>query len=380
MTASARLHGLDVLRGVAMLFGVVLHASIAYQAGVRMVPWIEDNQSTSFVYDWLYLLINSFRMQLFFALAGFFCHLVITRKGLSYFVKNRSLRIVLPFLLSYLIILPATLAPFWYYQSAMEGANGFEHVKNSLIQFFSLKNRWGGVMHLWFLYHLILYYLIVLLWRKIQPMVFPQKEVSGESKYPAAVLLGVAVVTGILAQFYHSLLPTVWTGFKPPVVQVVYYGFFFFCGWVLYSYKGMMRYFDDHFKVLLAIGLCLSVVHTVLLNTYFHSGADSSPLGMVYKFTIAVQTITLSAGSIGAFNTWFSKQHTLGQYLSDAAYWVYLVHLPLVAAFQLVLLYSDIPGYVRFPAVVVASTGIALLMYHLMVRDRWIGLLLNGKK
>lgn len=380
MTASARLHGLDVLRGVAMLFGIVLHASIAYQAGVRMVPWIEDNRSASFLYDWLYLLINSFRMQLFFALAGFFCHLVISRKGVTYFVKNRSLRIVLPFLLSYLIILPATLAPFWYYQAVREGVDAFGYVKNSLIQFFSLKNRWGGVMHLWFLYHLILYYFVVLLWQKVQPFVVRQKEVSEERKDPAVALIAVAVLTGILAQFYHSLLPTVWTGLKPPVIQVVYYAFFFFCGWVLYRYKDIMQYFDDHFKLLLTTGLCLSVVHTVILNTYFLSGADESPLGMVFKFTIAVQTITLSAGCIGAFNTWFNKQHALGQYLSDAAYWVYLVHLPLVALLQLVLLYTDIPGYMRFPVVVIASTVVALLLYHLMVRNRWIGLLLNGKK
>jgi glucan biosynthesis protein C len=379
MPESSRLHGLDVLRGVAMLLGVLLHASIAYQAGIRFVAWIDDTMYHSYFFDWLYLTINSFRMQLFFALAGFFSHMVIQRKGMTYFARNRFQRIVLPLLLSYCIILPATLAPYLYYQYSQGEGDASEHLTHSMTQFFTFQKQWG-LMHLWFLYYLVLFYIAAAGLRYVSQFfrgtVFSFKTV----KYPSLILLALISVTGLLVQFYYSMVPTIWTGLKPPLVQLAYFGLFFLSGWMLYKYSSILNYLNQNFKTLLLIGLSLSVLHVVVFNKWFPSGTSDSTTAMLFKFTFAAQTITLSLGSIGLFNEWFGEPTKTGKYLSEAGYWVYLVHLPLVLFLQLILLNSVVPDVLRFPVVVLVTTAIALLSYHYFVRNRWIGIMLNGRK
>ena len=68
--SDARIHGIDALRGIAMLLGIVLHATIAY----RVVPfptWPKDPQHSLWAYDFLYFVIHSFRMPMFFLIAVF---------------------------------------------------------------------------------------------------------------------------------------------------------------------------------------------------------------------------------------------------------------------------------------------------------------------
>jgi glucans biosynthesis protein C len=111
MKDTGRMYGLDALRGVAMSLGIFLHSAIAYKKGYHYGEWVFDKEFNSYFFDWLYLWINSFRMQAFFLLAGFFAHLLIKKIGLHDFVKNRLKRIGLPLLLSYFTILPLTFAP-----------------------------------------------------------------------------------------------------------------------------------------------------------------------------------------------------------------------------------------------------------------------------
>ena len=378
MSESSRLHGLDVLRGFAMLLGVLLHGSIAYQAGIRFVEWIDDTVYHSYLFDWVYLTINSFRMQLFFALAGFFSHMVIQRKGMTYFARNRFQRIFLPLLLSYCIILPATLAPYLYYRYSQIDGDASEQLRQSMTQFFTFQKQWG-LMHLWFLYYLILFYVVAVGWRYVARFFRGSTFSFKTVRYPALVVIALILVTGGLVQFYVSMVPTIWTGLKPPIIQVAYFGFFFFSGWMLYQYNSVLTYLDQNFKALLLIGLSLSFLHVVVFNKWYPSGTSDDPSAMIFKFTFAAQTITLSLGCIGLFNKWFGQPSKTGKYLSEAAYWVYLVHLPLVLFLQLVLLDSVVPDVLRFPVVVLLTTAVALLSYHYLVRNRWIGVLLNGR-
>jgi len=97
---------LDALRAVAMLLGIVLHASLAYFS----FPWpVQDSrQDPSFAL--VYALIHGFRMPLFFILSGFFTMLTLRRRGLKALLAQRFLRIFLPLFVASLTILPLTRA------------------------------------------------------------------------------------------------------------------------------------------------------------------------------------------------------------------------------------------------------------------------------
>jgi hypothetical protein len=68
------------------------------------------------------------------------------------------------------------------------------------------------------------------------------------------------------------------------------------------------------------------------------------------------------------------------RYLSDSSYWLYLAHLPLVVAGQIVLRGVAWPPFAKFVVLTVVSTALLLASYEWCVRRTWIGVLLNGKR
>ncbi|MFM7137511.1 MAG: acyltransferase family protein [Planctomycetota bacterium] len=97
---------LDALRGVAMILGVVLHATLAYFP----IPWpVQDLHQAPWL-AMVYAVIHGFRMQLFFLLSGFFTMLVLRRRGLRGLLAQRALRIALPLVVAMLTIVPLNQA------------------------------------------------------------------------------------------------------------------------------------------------------------------------------------------------------------------------------------------------------------------------------
>lgn len=107
---ATRIHYLDNLRALAMLLGVYLHGALAHAEPAQSV-WLATDPGSSVVIDVSIWFIHLFRMGLFFVLSGYFAKLVIERKSLRYFLRSRCLRIALPFLVFYplLVIFPQTL-------------------------------------------------------------------------------------------------------------------------------------------------------------------------------------------------------------------------------------------------------------------------------
>jgi surface polysaccharide O-acyltransferase-like enzyme len=97
-----RRHDLDALRSVAMLLGIGLHASLSFFPGIWMVQDTRQN--------WLFTLffsyVHGFRMPLFFLISGYFTQMVYRKRGLRKLVEQRTLRILLPFLLGLVTVLP----------------------------------------------------------------------------------------------------------------------------------------------------------------------------------------------------------------------------------------------------------------------------------
>lgn len=105
-STSVRRDDLDALRGVAMLLGIVLHASLAYFP----FPWSVQDSQQSKAFGLVYAVIHGFRMPLFFLLSGFFTMLVLERRGLRTLLAQRTLRIFVPLVIAAVTILPLTHA------------------------------------------------------------------------------------------------------------------------------------------------------------------------------------------------------------------------------------------------------------------------------
>ena len=101
--ADPRRHDLDALRAVAMLLGILLHASLAY---VPNIPWpVQDTQPAPWL-GLLFLAIHGFRMPLFFLVSGFFTAMLWKKRGAAAMLAQRYKRVFVPLVLGFCTLLP----------------------------------------------------------------------------------------------------------------------------------------------------------------------------------------------------------------------------------------------------------------------------------
>ena len=98
-----RRNDLDALRAAAMLLGIVLHAGLSFVP----FPWPVQDERQSGFYWLLFAAIHGFRMPVFFLLSGFFTAMLWRRRGMKSMLAHRFRRVLLPFLLGLVTIVPA---------------------------------------------------------------------------------------------------------------------------------------------------------------------------------------------------------------------------------------------------------------------------------
>jgi len=89
---------------------------------------------------------------------------------------------------------------------------------------------------------------------------------------------------------------------------------------------------------------------------------------------------TMAVGLIGLFCRLFPYPLPAMSWLADASYWMYLVHVPLVMAAQLLSRQWPLPAEVKFVVILATVTLLLLASYRWCVRYTVIGSLLNGPR
>lgn len=84
-------------------------------------------------------------------------------------------------------------------------------------------------------------------------------------------------------------------------------------------------------------------------------------------------------GLVGLFRTWFSNPNATIRYWADASYWMYLLHINILFGTQYLLADLDWHWLIKFPLYLLICFLIMLPSYHYLVRNTWIGVLLNGR-
>lgn len=361
MTVSPnRIIGIDALRAFAMWLGILLHATIAFMQHPR--PGWPQNEASFIGSDLLYHFTHSFRMPLFFFIAGFFCNLLLHKREPLEFIKQRFMRIGIPLLMSIVLILPAC----YYLFTLLSLQQSLEFANTPWREALAGITRWKGLFHLWFLYYLLLFYLLVICLVKFVPS-FNKKSL----RWNDLIFISCSILLfAIQFQFYRNGIEA-WTGLAPKVGQLLYYGFFFFFGFIAYqsenflAYNSSKRAFYLILASLLLLGRLISPIQENVLIT---------------NLILAFETNLFILGWIGLFLMLFRNQKLWIAFLSDSAYWVYLIHLPLLAFLQVLILPLSVNPILKFLMTVLGTTLVALVSYKYLVRNTWLGVILNGSK
>jgi uncharacterized membrane protein YcfT len=82
-----RLDYLDAVRSFALIMGVIFHAILSFIP--VFIGWAVMDISTSGFVSIFIMINHSFRMELFFLIAGFFSHMKFHQQGVQIFLKSR---------------------------------------------------------------------------------------------------------------------------------------------------------------------------------------------------------------------------------------------------------------------------------------------------
>lgn len=382
--SNQRLHALDAIRGYALIAGVVFHAIMSFLPSPRGVPiWVVMDTDRSLVLAGVFHVIHIFRMSLFFLIAGFFARMLVQRRGPKGFLRDRLVRIGVPFLTGWpLFFAIAAGLEIWAAVAITDGRS----MQPAATPAFKLT-------HLWFLWVLLLLYGAALAIRTVILAVDRSGALRRGVDKAARLLvespLGfLALAAPIAVAFYCTRAWLPWWGIPTPDSSLVpgpaaalAYFIAFALGWLLRRQSGLLETWRRRWKLNLALAAGFTVAElsiTGLAPAIVPPGQGWSKLASAALYAMAIWTWT--PAMIGAALQFLSQASPARRYIADASYWIYLVHMPLVLALQIVFARLSWPWFVELPLLLALAFAPMFASYQLFVRHGWLGVVLNGKR
>lgn len=330
-----RYHGLDLLRAVAMLLGLVIHAPLIYfftdiqtDFGFEQVTPIEMWMMP--IGGW----IHQWRMPTFFLLAGFFALLVLERRGAGHFARDRFVRIGLALMIFFI--------PYDLLDGRLDGT----------------------LMHLWFLYYLLPMCLAAaLLWRVGAPLrvlAWPARRVW---TWPVYLLALVPLSRAGLGPDQFVLLPEQFGEFD--LGPFAYYTMWFAMGVALHRHSPVLESLSRLWVILpgMAAGLVTIVLHW--------SGVPG--LG-------AVSSLCWVLAIVGLAYRGLKQRSATVDWLIELSYPIYLLHLFPAIFVGIWLLALGVPQIIAIPLTVALGFAFSVAGYYAFIKYTPLNWVVNGYK
>lgn len=367
-----------------MLLGLVLHSAITYNVTFHGDEWeIKDPLSIDILTDFLVLLIHSFRIPVFFFIAGFFGSMLFYERGLVRMIKNRISRIVNPFIVFLFVIEPIVYFAFNYSKAVFaQYDNPFAIAYQPFSNLIAFLPR--TTAHLWFLYYLAFFTAISvslgLLLKKSNKLTSRMTNIfNWIIQRPLARILFFSGFTFLILKILGTSMVEASISFIPDVNTLVYFFLFYIAGWILFKSKHFLDTLMQYDWICIILAVVLVITQGVVIQYSGMGLAPNSNSGILISFSsIIVWSFTF--GLTGLFIRYGSNYSRSMRYISDASYWVYLIHLPITAIIPAFIWKLPFPAVIKFLIVFLITTFICFVSYHYLVRDTFIGKFLNGRK
>ena len=377
-----RYHGLDALRGGMMMLGIVVHAAAMYVTMAPPgLPFIAD-QNRSPLMDVIVVFIHSFRMPTFFVLAGFFAALLVEKRGLWGTYRNRGARVLAPFVAGMLTVLPVALvfmvdfAIFAKYgvHRAWPAQEDIERLQRDMKALGAPEGIFLG--HLWFLYYLLYFYLLIPLCRLAGGRSGPG--VKAFLRWPGAVAILGLYTAATLWPFPGGLVVGEFLFLEPHLPALLYYGSFFFFGYLLHDHRDFLQVLARRMPHYLVLSLALFPAALVTIHADFTHATRGTHLAAVAANGLCTWALTFLF--VGCAMRFFDRPSPWILYASHSAYWVFLVHLPIVTALTWWLAPYNLHAAGKFSIVVLVTSMACFATYHFWVQRTWVSVFLNGRR
>lgn len=388
---SGRCHELDWLR-VLIIVGLIPFHAVGlfaatldtYVAGTQTNPL--NAAFVSFFGLW--------PMSLLFLVAGASAWFALGRRTTGQYTRERLSRLFVPFLFATLVIIPVQVyAVVSIYPQLLQlnlvpgmGLHGNEsfaqfylpylagyayfitHFSSTLELIF-----WG---HIWFVPRLLLVAVValpLLLWLRGEHGRQFIALISQVFIWPGSILpLGmiIALPRILAAGLYRHMLATSpttsWDSYNL-WAQLGVFMIYFLLGYLIYASPRLIEALRRDSSAALALGVVLFALFQTPIG-HLASVTQATPGGILMTCLRAMCEWMLVVGVLSVGLRYFTASNALLEYLNEAAYPLYVLHMPVLIFVGLGVIQSGLPTMIALTIIVVATVTLTLGLYELVIK------------
>lgn len=383
---TVRRHELDWLRTAAVFGLLPFHTAIIFTTG--SFDYIRNAQSSA-VMDMLTSFVSTWGIPVLFLVAGGASRFALASRSVGQYLNERVMRLLIPFTFGMLLIVPLQIyigklsaptpppaLPAFYLGFLLTVAGVF-------VGRFPPGPEWIG--HLWFIPPLMAFSALALPFAAALRTARGQRALAwlawlvGSSHGAAALaLLGLPfAVIQLVIVVSDRLFPSVATTFATNAIGVLAYLVFFLYGYLLYLDDRLLNGVRRSAWSALALGAGAWLWIAFIAPAWWPSGAPATAGAM----------LALARG----YCSWWWVMAILGlalrflqfttptvEYLSRAAYSVYIIHMPILSFIGLWIVKLDLNIWLKFGAITVLALATSLAIYDLLIKRVGVLRLLFG--
>jgi len=358
---SARVYYLDWLRVLAMIGVFLFHNARFYDA---FSDWHIKNATTNFGATIFVAFMSPWMMPLFFLIAGAGTYYALSNRGAGQFIRERTLRILIPLIFGMLVI----VVPQAYYQALFRGelTSGY-----NLFQIYGLYLTTlpeFNMFHLWFLMYLFVFSIVTV-------PIFVGGARNVVSRVAAAfdrpwalvllLVLPLAAADAFLSQdgFWGSrMLSGGWS--------IVAYVQFFVFGYLIFANERIMIWIK---KISWCALVAALVTAGILLAVFLDQLVDpskwfGSPIYVAAQSVQAMNTWCFLLAILGLGSRFLNRSNSFMTYANEAVLPFYILHQTVIISIGYYVVPTGLPVIVKYPIVALSSFAAIMLIYEVLVR------------
>jgi glucan biosynthesis protein C len=331
-----RRHDIDWLRVIAIGLLLIYHIAIVFQPWALFIAFIKSNDSLEALWTPMTML-NVWRIPLLFYVSGMGLFFAMRKRNWKQLIMERTKRILLPLAFGVLAIAPLHMFIFQKFYNLPLGY--YPHQG-----------------HLWFLGNIFVYVIL------LSPLFyFLKKNENGKIKKTLSKIMSNPSIPLLISLFFIIEVMLV----KPQQFALyaqTWHGFFngflaFLLGFILvYSGKSFLETVLKWRGLYIGIAIIMYSIRLVVFGT-------EAP-----GYLMAIESNFWIFGIFGFAYKYLNKPSTILNYLSQAAYPIYIIHMFVLYAGAMFIVPLEIPVMLKFLSILAFTGLVCYLIYEFLIR------------
>lgn len=363
MADARRLYYLDNLK-IALTFLVIAH-HVGQAYGPTGGAWPIQEATRAAILGPFFTVNRSFFMSLFFLISGFFLVASYDHHGPGRFLKGRLLRLGVPLLAFFFLIIPLQQHLCHLYKGDL-GPLSFRQYYTT--HYFAPANAEANFAHLWYVEHLLVFALCYHVLRRTAWKRRKESQVSTNPPGHAAIIvfaLALAFTSAVVRKWYPI---DRWVGFLG-FIQVAFADVprdlsCFILGAIAYRRQWLPEFSKRTGAIWLSVGLMLAVLWYVFSLGHLWSTLHirREVRDCIYPVWESFLCCGICLGLLVLFREKLNFQGRWGKFLADNQYAAYLFHVPVVVLVQVGVANAARSPFAKFAFVTAVSVPLTFLL------------------